>query len=106
MASKEVRYSQGMTNIWSDGEKIIVKNAAGTKWVKDNVEQIFGMGEWDSIHDLCYSEQDDLKEHRRDSRAYECISGYIPQRVFDDLAKQVKEDVDKAKILGALKNVR
>ena len=101
--AQDVTYKQGMTTVWSDGEKITVVNEAGIKWVKDNVEQIFGMGEWDEIHDVVYFEIDYARDHRTTNKGYECISGYIPQRVRDDLT--LPEDVEKANALDALKDV-
>jgi hypothetical protein len=103
-----VTYTQGMTRVWSDGEKIIIKNKSGIKWVKDNIEQIFGMGEWDKIVGVAYSEYEHPKKKDSRIRAYECVSGYIPSRVVEELAaipeELSKEDERQAK-LEALKDV-
>lgn len=90
---KEIKYSQGMTNVWSDGDKISIKNAAGKKWVEVNVDEIFGVGEWKKIHDVMYSEYDLSKDYRAESNAYECVSGYIPSRVINDL-RDSKDDLE------------
>ena len=82
-----VEYEQGMTKVWSDGEKIVIHNRSGKKWVKDNVERIFGMGEWDKIHSVAYTEVNQIKTTHVKAN-YECVSGYIPQRVINDLASQ------------------
>jgi len=101
----EVKYSQGMTNVWSDGEKVSVINDAGIKHVKDNVEHIFGMGEWDKIQGAIYFEVDNLSDHSNRIRKYECVSGYIPQRVIDDLAiEELPEEEAKRNALEALKD--
>ena len=105
----EVNYEQGMTKVWSDGEKIVVTNTSGIKHVEYNVEQIFGMGEWYKIQNVAYSQ---VNEKARNVnfpvRTYERVSGYIPQRVIDDLAEQpdeASEDVIRANALEALKNL-
>ena len=108
----EVTYNQGMTNIWSDGEKIKVVNLSGTKHLASNVEQIFGMGEWTKIQTAIYYEVDHLRDHRTTIRGYECVSGYIPQRVVDDIADlnsptedELPEDVERQNALETLKDV-
>lgn len=107
-----VEYKQGMTEVWSDGEKITVKNKSGIKWVKVNVDQIFGVGEWDKIQLVAYGEIHHPKKPDKTIRAYECLSGYIPQKVFDDLATQpdpaedeLPEDEKKKAALEALRDV-
>jgi len=102
---QEISYKQGMTNVWSDGEKLTIENKAGTKWVKHNIENIFGIGEWDKIEIGIYFEVDHLKNRNNNIRTYECVSGYIPQRVIDDLAEELPEDVEKANALEVLRNV-
>jgi hypothetical protein len=101
----EVKYSQGMTEVWSDGEKITINNAAGIKWVRDNIERIFGKGEWDKIKDVVYMETDYAYDSKTPSNRYECVSGYIPQRVIDDLVEELPEDVKKENALDALKEL-
>jgi len=99
----EVTYSQGMTNVWSDGEKITVNNKSGIKWVKDNVEQIFGMGEWDKIQKVAYSEYNEVPSKNARVKTYECVSGYIPQRVLEDLKNLPEEELsDEEKRKAAL----
>lgn len=99
----EVNYKQGMTTVFSDGDKIVVRNKAGIKWVRDNVEQIFGMGEWDKIKDVAYMEVDYARVKNSNIKGYECVSGYIPQRVIDDLKEELSE-TDQKKV--ALENLR
>jgi len=105
---REVEYKQGMTEVWSDGEKITVRNKSGIKWVETNVEQIFGMGEWHNIQHVAYMEVHHAKNRHNKIRTYECVSGYIPQRVFDDLAElpeeELPDDEKKKATLEALKN--
>jgi hypothetical protein len=106
--AQTVNYEQGMTKVWSDGEKITVINEAGTRWLKDNVEQIFGMGEWAKIEQAIYFKVDHLRSPENNIRKFECISGYIPQRVLEDiqeLSEELPEDVKKDAALEALKNV-
>lgn len=79
---KIVEYKQGMTSVWCDGEKLIIKNPTGKKHVKDNVEQIFGMGEFDKIVEVAYFEDFDRKKFKA---PYEAASGYIPERARTDL---------------------
>lgn len=107
---QEVSYKQGMTIVWSDGEKLTLENKRGIRWVKDNIENIFGMGEWDKIHNAIYFEVDHIKNPNNNIRTYECVSGYIPQRVIDDLVEldaedQLPEDVEHKNTLEALRNV-
>ena len=75
---KEVNYKQGKTEVWSDGDKVVVKTKGDKRHCLQNVEQIFGMGQWDRIKDVAYSITDEKFN-------YEVISPYIPQRVLDDL---------------------
>lgn len=91
-----VKYCQGMTIVWSDGEKIIVRNKTGNKWVKDNVEQIFGTGEWDNILSVSYAESYHPINRVSNVQGYQCISGYIPQRVIEDLKEELP-DIEKRK---------
>jgi hypothetical protein len=103
-----VKYTQGMTEVWSDGEKITITNNSGRRWLKDNVEQIFGMGEWDKIEQAIYFKVDHLRTPENNIRKYECVSGYIPQRVLEDLqelSEELPDDIKKDAALEALKNV-
>ena len=111
----EVRYNQGMTKVWSDGEKIVVTNTSGVKHVEFNVDQIFGMGEWFKIHNVLYTESRPRRNLYSDKVPYECVSGYIPQRVIDDLQDlasqpdiaedELPEDVKKANALDAIREI-
>lgn len=89
----EVEYKQGMTVAWSDGEKLVIKNTSGPTHVKTNVDQIFGLGEFDKIHDARYSLDIEVDKHNPFSKRYELVSGYIPQRVIDDLDEDKDEDL-------------
>jgi len=103
---KEVTYKQGMTEIWSDGEKITVNNKSGIKWVETNVDQVLGVGEWKKIQKVAYSElQHPKKSDGNLARAYECVSGYIPQQIFDDLKEELSEEEKKKVALEALRDV-
>ena len=85
----EVVYKQGMTTVWSDGEKIIVTNPSQRRHIKTNVEQIFGMGEYDKILEVKYSEEEKANPGPNPlSRTIEIVSGYIPERVKKDLLEQ------------------
>lgn len=77
----KVTYKQGMTVVYVDKEKIVIENPTGPGHVKDNVEQIFGMGEYHKIFEVKLVEDKD-----KTNRNYTLISGYIPQRALDDLA--------------------
>lgn len=103
----EVKYTRGMTTVWSDGEKITIVNAAGIRWVNVNVDELFGVGEWDKIHESIYFKVDHVKDKTTSIRKYECVSGYIPQRIIEDLASEpdLPKDVEKANALEALRNV-
>lgn len=102
---KEVKYKQGMTNVWSDGDKIIVRNDAGIKWVEANVDEIFGVGEWNRIYSVMYMESDLSKDFRATSNAYECVSGYIPLRVNEDLKEELSDNEKKKIALAELRDV-
>lgn len=93
----EVSYKQGMTTAWSDGEKVVIKNPTGITHVKDNVEQIFGMGEFDELNDVQYMSE------MKNGRFYEMVTGYIPERVKKDI--KIKEILARAeKKSGKSKN--
>lgn len=96
--------NKGRTIVWSDGEKIVVKNRGGIRWVKDNVDQIFGIGEWDKIQRVAYMEVDHAVNKHSNIKAYECVSGYIPQRVVDDLKEELPEEDKKRAALEALRD--
>jgi len=88
-----VEYEQGMTKVWTDGEKLVVTNRAGKTHVKANVEQIFGMGEWDKIYKHKYLEESKQNPGGNPySKTYTCISPYIPQRAEEDLELEMNSD--------------
>lgn len=95
-----VTYKQGNTVVWCDGEKIKVTNSATDVHVKDNVEQIFGMGEWDKIYDVKYYEKKEKSPVNPLSFTYEVLSGYIPERVVKDLAEQSLPGIKDKDLLG------
>ena len=81
----QVEYKQGMTLVWCDGEKIIITNPTGTRHLEDNVDRIFGVGEYKKIFHVKYSfEQEEIKTWHT-ARGIKLISGYIPQRAVEDL---------------------
>ena len=85
---KSVNYKQGMTKVYVDEEKIVITNSTGKQHIKANVEQIFGMGEFDKIYKVKYSEEIKAKAWNPHSKRVEIVSGYIPQRALDDMAEQ------------------
>jgi len=93
----EVTYKQGMTTVWTDGEKIIIKNPTGFTHVKANVENIFGMGEYDKIADTHYTMDEGVGRLNTVAREWKMVGGYIPQRALDDLEAQGKDEslIDK-----------
>ncbi len=111
--TKEVKYKQGMTHVWTDGEKIVITNTSGMKHVATNVDNIFGLGEWQKIHRVMYMEQNPGPRNvNYEVKTYECVSGYIPQRAIDDIAAipdeaedELPEDVQKENALEAIRNV-
>ena len=88
--SKHVEYKQGNTVVWSDGDRLTVTNSSGKRHVEQNVDQIFGKGEWDRIWEVKYIE--DGQKGSAFASEYKCISGYIPQLVKDDLDKLGAKD--------------
>jgi hypothetical protein len=93
----EVTYKEGMTTVWTDGEKIKITNPVGFQHVRDNVERIFGMGEYDKIADTHYSLNESIGKFNTMSRDWAMIGGYIPQRAVEDLEAKSKDDnlIDK-----------
>lgn len=110
-----ITYTQGMTIVWSDGEKITVNNRGGRKWVEDNVDQIFGLGEWKKIQKVAYVEYDHPPSRNKNNKvqAYECVSGYIPERVINDLKskpiegkeEELSKEEQKKAALEALRDI-
>jgi hypothetical protein len=97
MQKKEfVKYKQGSTEAWSDGDKIIITNPSGKKHLEYNVDQIFGLGEYAKIVEVNYSFEEE-RTFNPHAKEIKIISGYIPQRVVDDLGlvkdKGVGEDL-------------
>lgn len=97
---KTVTYQQGMTKVWSDGEKIKITNTATNVYVKDNVERIFGMGEWDKIYKAKYYEVKEKSPINPMSYTYELLSGYIPERVAKDLFEQSLPGIQEEDLVG------
>ena len=98
-----MRYTQGMTEVYVDEDKIVITNKNGNQHVKANVEQIFGMGDFDKIREVKYSEEltRDKRSHNFHSRQYELVSGYIPRRALEDMGKEVEpEDIDESSFPG------
>lgn len=88
----EVTYKQGMTEVWTDGEKIKVTNPAGAKHIEENVDRIFGVGEYKKIYDSRYIFEEKVGKHNTVAREVTLIGGYIPQRAKDDLKDQKGKD--------------
>jgi len=91
----EVEYKQGMTTAWSDGEKLTVKNPAGKRHVKANIEQIFGVGEFEKIKDHAYIEEETRSRTNILAIEYLLVSGYIPKRVEDAYKDYTKDNLTK-----------
>lgn len=85
---KSVNYKQGMTTVYVDEEKIVIKNSSHKQYVPDNVDRIFGVGEWDKIYRVKYFEEEDTEQFNTFCKPYMVTSGYIPKRALEDLAKQ------------------
>jgi len=90
--SKEVNYKQGMTTVWSDGEKLVVRNNSGKKHVQTNVDHIFGLGTWDKVYDVKYTEEEIRSRTNPMNKHYELVSPYIPTRVLEDLGMKKYSD--------------
>lgn len=85
---KKVKYEQGMTKVWSDGEKVVITNPSSMQHVEENVDRIFGVGEYQKIYHVKYSHEESIARVNKHARENVIISGYIPQRVIDDLGEQ------------------
>lgn len=85
----EIEYKQGMTTIWSDGDKVIVKNPTGDKHVKANIEWVFGVGEFEKMVEVEYASE------MENNRFYSMSTGYIPKKLKTDL--KMKELLKKGK---------
>lgn len=75
-----------MTKVSVDEEKIIITNSSGNRHVKDNIERIFGVGEWDNIFNVKYWERWYPTPNPL-TKSYELVSGHIPKRALKDLKK-------------------
>lgn len=97
-------YQQGMTKVHVDFDKIVITNTSGKQHVKANVDEIFGVGEFNKIHQVRFSEE--LKKPKRSmnphARTYELVSNYIPERAMVDmgLVKPKKEKVPEDQLPG------
>jgi hypothetical protein len=69
--TKEVTMKKGRTSVWSDGEKVVIKNPVGFEHVQQNIDDLLGPGELAKMRDACYLETGLRKE-------YEMVTGYIP----------------------------
>ena len=88
----EKTYKQGMTEVWTDGDRLKVVNKAGNQWVKANVDQIFGLGEYEKMRAVAYFEDKHKNKLNKSSYTYELITGYIPARAQNDLKLIEKEN--------------
>ena len=79
-------YRQGSTRVWCDGEKIVIKNFVGPKYVPANIDHLFGEGEYHQIFKAKYVER-----RTKATNEFELVSGYIPKRILDDLGPPVDE---------------
>lgn len=96
---KQVTYEQGNTTVWSDGDKVIIKNPVGRKYIEQNVDQIFGVGEYQRIYKVKYYEN--VSRGRNPlSRKIEISSGYIPDRVKKDLDIQSLPGISEEDLMG------
>jgi hypothetical protein len=80
---KEKTYKKGMTEVWSDGEKVVVKNSAGKEWVETNIDDLFGVGEYVKLQEVCYTEEVTPKSGEK-KNSYEMVSGYVPRVIAED----------------------
>lgn len=81
----EVTYKQAMTEVWCDGEKIKITNPSGITHVEENVDRIFGVGEYKKIYDSRYIFEEKVGKHNTHAREVILIGGYIPERALNDL---------------------
>jgi len=95
----QVTYKQGMTTVWSDGEKVVIRNPSGSTHVKTNVEQIFGMGEFDKLWDVKYFEEFKTNAGNPHSKRYNLTSGYIPERIKIDLQEQSLPGIEEKDLI-------
>jgi hypothetical protein len=63
-----VTYKQGMTTVWSDGEKVVIKNPSSFTHVEVNVDNIFGVGEFKKLWKVKYFES--LKNNSNPHKDY------------------------------------
>lgn len=81
-----LKYKQGMTTVLVDEDKTVVKNPTGITHVETNVDQIFGIGEFDKLVEHKY-----VEENRGYRNGYTLISGYTPKKSQADLKDSGKE---------------
>lgn len=84
-----VEYKQGMTNVFCDYDKVVVKNPTGRTHVEANVDQIFGVGEFFKL--LEYKAVEDIPKSYRGE--YVLISTYLPARAKKDLDAKMEESL-------------
>lgn len=81
----EIAYQQGNTKVWSDGEKLVITNNSSDSHLETNVDEIFGVGEYQEILAVNYLYEIKPNPGNIHSKKIEIISGYIPARVMADL---------------------
>lgn len=87
-----VEYKQGMTKIWSDGEKLTITNPVGRAHIKTNLDALFGLGVYEKLREVAYLEV------CPQNRNYELVTGFIPKKVKQDLkVKEILEKTEKVK---------
>lgn len=89
----QITYKQGMTEVWCDGEKIIITNPTSIKHIEANVDQIFGVGEYQRIFNVKYSLKEEVGFNKLATNI-EIVSGYIPDRALQDLDLPENKDIE------------
>jgi len=82
---KSVEYSQGMTKVYCDKDKVVITNPSGTSHLEANVDEIFGVGEYNKIFAVNYTYDVVRSKFNPHSSRVELVSGYIPLRARQDL---------------------
>jgi len=85
---KSINYKQGMTKVYVDKEKLVITNTSGKQHIKANVDEIFGVGEFDKIYAVKYFENVTPGRLNPHAKTVEITSGYIPERALVDLGKK------------------
>lgn len=83
-----MKYKQGNTTVWSDGEKLVIKNKSGRQHIKNNIDSLFGEGEYDKIYKVKYYENSTPSKTNKYAKHIEICSGYIPPAVKLDIQKE------------------